>query len=372
VRADLDRILEVWERNKNRIKMAESPYVGVARVFLDRSLELERVPSLVQNEIDLCRKANEDLKTFPEEKQRRRMLVGNSLHLARLQVLAGRAELALGRRQRARAELDTAAATLDAARADTGDIPILGPELQRADAELLEQRAGLTAAEGHAADAAAMLLKAATLSPKNTELTEKARAFWQQAGGTADGWAVLTATRAASKAPGPIVVAEPSGWEKGTTVLKPFDLQALDGKHWTLDDLKGRVALVNVWATWCGPCREELPEVQKLHERLAGRRDVALLTLDVDMDVGLVAPFLAEKRYSFPVLLASAYVKDLWKDSISIPKTWILDRAGAVRYEQMGFNAKARDTWADDALRLIDELSGEKAPATGVEAPRRQ
>jgi len=366
VKADLDRCLELWERNKGNIKMAESPYVQVARLFLERNLELERVPSLVEKEIELCRKSREEGKGYPEEKQRQQMMVADSIQLARLQVLAGRAELALGRRDAARKDLDAAATELDAVRVGATEIPRVVTALHDSEAELWEQRAGLAAAEGHALDASAMLLKASALAPKRKELAERAQILWRQAGGSVEGWALLTATLAESRPAGLVVATEQSGWEKSATVLKPFDLQALDGKRWTLDDLNGKVAFVNVWATWCGPCREELPEVQKLYERLRDRKDVVLITLNVDTAVGPVAPYLANKKYSFPALLADAYIRDLWKDSVAIPRNWILDRAGIVRYEQMGFDPRARDNWADGVMKLIDGLTQEKAPSDGA------
>jgi thiol-disulfide isomerase/thioredoxin len=365
VKTDLDRILDLWERYKGLVKMWESPYVQAARLFLDRGIEIERVPSLVEKEIELRRESREERKSWPEEKERQQMMVGDSIQLARLQVLAGRAELALGRKNAAHKALADASAALDAVRADATEIPRVVMALHDAEAELWEQRAGLAAAEGHTLDASAMLLKASSLAPKRAELAERAKTLWRQAGGSVEGWALLTATLAESRPAGLVVATEQSGWEKGATALKPFDLQALDGKRWTLEDLKGKVAFVNVWATWCGPCREELPEVQKLCERLRDRKDVVLLTLNVDTDVGLVAPFLANKKYSFPALLADAYIRDLWKDSLSIPRNWIFDRAGVVRYEQTGFDSRARDKWADGVMKLIDGLTQEKAPADG-------
>lgn len=366
VKADLDRVLEVWEHNKNLIKMGESPYVRVARLFLDRNLELERVPSLVEKEIELVRKAREESKNWPEEKVRQEILVGDSVQLARLQVLEGRAELALGRRDAVRKDLDAAATQLDAVRAEGTDTRRAAATLHGAEAEVWEQRAALAVAEGHTLDGSAMLLKASALAPMRKELAEKAQALWRQGGGTSDGWTLLTATLAESRPAAATVATEQSGWEKSTTVLKPFGLQGLDGARWTLNDLKGKIAFINVWATWCSPCREELPEVQKLYERLKDRKDAVLLTLNVDMDVGPVAPFLANKKFTFPALLADAYIRDLWHDSVSIPQNWILDRTGVVRYEQTGFNPKARDNWADGVMKLIDGLSQEKASADGA------
>jgi thiol-disulfide isomerase/thioredoxin len=81
-----------------------------------------------------------------------------------------------------------------------------------------------------------------------------------------------------------------------------------NGKTWQLSDLKGKVTLVNVWATWCGPCREELPNLQSSSIRVHERKDLAVITLNTDENPGMPRQFLRESNYTFPVLPANEYV----------------------------------------------------------------
>ena len=60
-----------------------------------------------------------------------------------------------------------------------------------------------------------------------------------------------------------------------------------------------------VWATWCGPCRDELPSVQKLYDLVKNRSDIQVITFNADQDPGLVEPFLAANHFSFPVLMSA-------------------------------------------------------------------
>ena len=94
-----------------------------------------------------------------------------------------------------------------------------------------------------------------------------------------------------------VETAEVASWDTKNTALNAFELTDLQGRNWSLADLKGKVAFINVWATWCGPCREELPYVQKLTKQLKGRNDVVVLTLNTDEEVGKVEPFMKENKY---------------------------------------------------------------------------
>ena len=105
------------------------------------------------------------------------------------------------------------------------------------------------------------------------------------------------------------------------------ELADLAGKTWRLKDLAGRAVLINVWATWCGPCQRELPRLERLYEKAKGRSDLQILTLTIDEDLGAVAPFMKEKGYTFPVLPANSFVTGLL-DLVAIPQNWIVDIKG--------------------------------------------
>jgi thiol-disulfide isomerase/thioredoxin len=138
--------------------------------------------------------------------------------------------------------------------------------------------------------------------------------------------------------------------------LPAFELVDVASKSWRLADLRGKKPVINVWATWCGPCREELPYVERLQQRLAGRDDVQLLTLNLDFNPGLVKPYLRRNHFTFPSLFATAWYAKAVEEK-SIPRTWVVDGAGVVRFEQLGFSPRAAERWADDALALLDGLA---------------
>jgi thiol-disulfide isomerase/thioredoxin len=77
-------------------------------------------------------------------------------------------------------------------------------------------------------------------------------------------------------------------------------LSDLGGKSWRLAELNGKAALINIWATWCGPCREEHPALQKLYEQIKDSKDLTLLTISVDEEAGLVAPYMTEQGTRSP------------------------------------------------------------------------
>jgi thiol-disulfide isomerase/thioredoxin len=143
-------------------------------------------------------------------------------------------------------------------------------------------------------------------------------------------------------------------WEKVRKPLPPFELADLSGKTWRLKSLEGKSVLINVWATWCGPCKSEQPKLQKLYEQVKGRSDVQILTFNVHEDAGLVAPYLKEKGYTFPVVVAYSYVNSLL-DSFGIPQNWIVDPKGAWRWTQLGFDSAETD-WPQSMLQRLESV----------------
>ena len=105
-----------------------------------------------------------------------------------------------------------------------------------------------------------------------------------------------------------------------------FTLTDLKGKSWTLHDLRGRVVLVNFWATWCPPCRKEMPDLEALYQQFAPRGLVILAISDEP--AGKVEPFLAEHKVTYPVLLdPGRKVNELFRVE-GIPKSFVYDREG--------------------------------------------
>jgi len=105
-----------------------------------------------------------------------------------------------------------------------------------------------------------------------------------------------------------------------------FTLTDLQGKAWTLQALRGKVVLVNFWATWCDPCRREMPDLETVYRRFKNQGLVVLAISDDD--AGKVKQLIVEKRFTYPVLLdPGRKVTDLFRIE-GIPKSFVYDRDG--------------------------------------------
>lgn len=105
-----------------------------------------------------------------------------------------------------------------------------------------------------------------------------------------------------------------------------FALKDLTGKTWTFAELRGNVVLVNFWATWCPPCRKEMPDLEKLYERF-GPRGLVLLGIS-DEEAAKVGPFIRERKVTFPVLLDPGRKVNEMFVVEGIPKSFVYDRDG--------------------------------------------
>jgi peroxiredoxin len=105
-----------------------------------------------------------------------------------------------------------------------------------------------------------------------------------------------------------------------------FTLTDLQGKSWTLKQLHGKVVLVNFWATWCAPCRKEMPDLDTLYKRFQSQ-GLVILAISDEQDAK-VRPFIAEKKVLYPILLdPGSKVNKLFAID-GIPKSLLYDREG--------------------------------------------
>ncbi|HEV8145583.1 MAG TPA: TlpA disulfide reductase family protein [Bryobacteraceae bacterium] len=105
-----------------------------------------------------------------------------------------------------------------------------------------------------------------------------------------------------------------------------FTLHDLGGKEWKLSALRGKVVLVNFWATWCPPCRKEMPDLATLHSEF-GPRGLVILAIS-DEELAKVEPFIKQYSYSFPILLDPGRTVHTLFGVDGIPKSFVYDRDG--------------------------------------------
>jgi thiol-disulfide isomerase/thioredoxin len=118
-------------------------------------------------------------------------------------------------------------------------------------------------------------------------------------------------------------------------VAPAFELQTPDGSKFRLEDLRGEVVVVNFWATWCPPCRAEMPALQRAAQQLEGE-GVHFLAINVDEDAATVAEFGRSTGLSLPLLLdVDGRVTQSWPLR-GLPTTFVVDSQGHLRLRALG------------------------------------
>ena len=134
--------------------------------------------------------------------------------------------------------------------------------------------------------------------------------------------------------------------------LADFTLPDMDGKPVQLTALQGRVVFINVWTTWCPPCIEEMPTIQRLYEQLHPK---GLEILAINMDAlgrQTVEPFLDRRRLTFPVLLDPESRTERLYGTAGVPESFIVDKAGRLVEKIVG----PRDWAHPEIIALFERL----------------
>ena len=163
----------------------------------------------------------------------------------------------------------------------------------------------------------------------------------------------LAAIALAAAAPAPPALAEPSrfiAWRAGATPA--LALADLDGTRHTLEDYRGKVVLLNFWATWCEPCLEEMPSMQALERRFAGR-PFTILAVNYGESRPKVADFARRLTLGLRVLLdPNMDAPRAWRVRV-LPASFLVDPSGRVRYSVVGEMDWARDAAVETVRRLL-------------------
>lgn len=136
------------------------------------------------------------------------------------------------------------------------------------------------------------------------------------------------------------------------TFAPDFRLKTLKGEAAALSDYRGKIVLINFWATWCGPCKAEMPSMEALY-RSYPREDFEILAVSIDIDPAApIQQFIEDFGFTFPVLLDETFqVNDQYQVRV-VPTSVVVDRKGIVTHRLLG----AKD-WNDpDAKLFLEKL----------------
>lgn len=140
----------------------------------------------------------------------------------------------------------------------------------------------------------------------------------------------LAAVALATVVPAASAALAPSG------AAPDFALKSLDGPNLRLKEQRGQVVMVNFWATWCGPCRVEMPHLARLYDKYRGS-GFQLLGVNVDEDPNAAASLAQKLGLKFPILLDTEKRVSRMYDLTTMPSTVLIDRDGKVRYVHRGY-----------------------------------
>jgi peroxiredoxin len=141
-----------------------------------------------------------------------------------------------------------------------------------------------------------------------------------------------------------------------------FTLKDADGKTVSLKDYEGKVVLLNFWATWCGPCKLEIPWFVEFEQKY---KDKGFSVVGVSMDEdgwNVIKPFLAEEKVNYRVLLGNDSVGTLYGGVDSLPTTFVIDREGRIAATHIGLVSKS--DYQDEIVPLLEN----KQPAVTTES----
>ncbi|MDP9065555.1 MAG: TlpA family protein disulfide reductase [Pseudomonadota bacterium] len=155
-------------------------------------------------------------------------------------------------------------------------------------------------------------------------------------------WAAVVAAAAGGAAPG---IGAPA---------PAFTLPALDGGQQSLSEHRGQVVLINFWATWCGPCRLEMPVLDSIYQQDKSL-GFALLGISVDKTGAAVKPVLNRRPVSFPILLDATHVVSMAYHVEEMPSSVLIDRKGIVRYIHRGYQPGAEQEYLRHIGQLLKE-----------------
>lgn len=133
-----------------------------------------------------------------------------------------------------------------------------------------------------------------------------------------------------------------------------FTLKSNSGKNIRLSDLRGQVVMINFWASWCGPCRQEMPILDQLYKRYS-KLGFTLIGVNVEQDSGKANAYLKDIPVSFPILYDTANQTSKLYNINAMPTTVMVDRNGNMRFIHHGYKPGYENDYKKQIKALIRE-----------------
>ncbi len=133
-----------------------------------------------------------------------------------------------------------------------------------------------------------------------------------------------------------------------------FTLKSMSGENVKLSELRGQVVMINFWASWCGPCRQEMPLLDELHARYSPM-GFTMLGVNVEKDPSKAQSLLKDIPVTFPILFDQENTVSEAYDVIAMPSTVVVDRDGNIRYVHHGYKPGDENAYQDVIRAVIRE-----------------
>jgi thiol-disulfide isomerase/thioredoxin len=212
--------------------------------------------------------------------------------------------------------------------------------------------------DGREADALVDYRNALVLYPprrpspdRRDEVMACAKRVWKEVGGTSEGW-----NDWASQSPLSGFYAGSGGsqsWSKLAESLPDRTFVDALGDHWNPLNLAKKTTFVTMWASWCAPCRAELPYLEKLYQRFKGREDVAILAFNIDDDPKAMTAALQELKVSIPSVAARDFAYSI-VPPMALPANWIITPN---KTEMFSDDSNSHEVWLENAAKAIEKAA---------------
>jgi thiol-disulfide isomerase/thioredoxin len=332
-----DAFAAMMRRSPDAGSMTPTLPIALARLYVQWQARLDQVPGLIADglrDAELENKYQRDSSLLAEEiRKSQSNPVAWSIY---------RAQLTLAELYLLQNKLDQARDAIQIGLANVERRPLLPPGSDFAQRDADDKRRSWLCLQGRLAELEGDPLKALALyqsflQPYAKWLSGKANAvpapelsnqiaeikkFYLANGGKEESWLewVASAPKPDSAVSGPERL-------RYDVMLANFEAKDLNGKTWRLADLKGKATFIDIWATWCGVCRAQHPELQKLYDSIKGRRDIQVLSFSRDEAAYPAESYMKEKKYGFPVIVSKDLVEKLFPVA-GLPMYWIIDAQG--------------------------------------------